>query len=384
MTTREDIATSPPKPTQEPWDSPTYTCPWCRTVFAPTFHQRKNRKWGNVEFSYCKIECRYAAIGNLTKLHVPPGIKGKRGPVRGPCQQCGEMYRSHHNRYFCSLQCYIRSPKFVAASREAAKRGLPVGKSCRGCGTAFEVEYKKRKYRHFCRPACRRKYFADRFDRWVANPESIALPQNYDEFLDREALSCPVDGCEWDGVNLSIHCNHVHGIPSDRLKEMLGFNKTTGLCTPAVSEALRLRDNCPGLSAEALAAMRPASSVRKRELRAEGREHARKASADMAHTVDPDKPTVPCRQCGAAVEQMVTGKRVFCSFACQSACHRALGRARRLEKKYPLTCSQCGANFLGTTYQKNGSAAGMPVACSGTCRTRLNRHRRPPAEGGPS
>jgi hypothetical protein len=365
---------------QEPWDSPVYTCPWCRTAFSPTFHQRRNRKQGNSEFSYCKIECRYAAIGNLTKLQVPPGIKGKRGPVRGPCQQCGEMYRSHHNRFFCSLQCYIRSPKFVAAQREADKGAGPVAKSCRGCGVDFEVAYKGRKYRHFCRPTCRRKYFADRFDRWVANPESIALPQNYDEFLDRETLSCPVDGCEWEGANLSIHCNHVHGIPSDRFKEILGFNKTTGLCTPAVSEALRSRDNCPGLSAEALAEMRPKTSGGRAELRPEGREHARKMSADLATTIDPNKPPVPCRHCGVPVSQMMIGKRVFCSPACQQDCHKALGRARRLEKKHPLICSKCGASFLGTKYQNDGAAAGKPVACSGRCRARLNR--RPAKENG--
>jgi hypothetical protein len=90
--------------------------------------------------------------------------------------------------------------------------------------------------RKFCNDFCRRRYFAERFDRFIANPEDIALPQNFDEFLNRDELPCLIEGCEWIGVKLGQHINIVHGIPQEQFKEMVGFNRRTALMGVAARE----------------------------------------------------------------------------------------------------------------------------------------------------
>ena len=66
------------------------------------------------------------------------------------------------------------------------------------------AKIKNRNYiKKFCSKDCRRLHYAERFDRWVANPETLALPQCYDEFLMQEELPCLIDGCEWKGKHLA-------------------------------------------------------------------------------------------------------------------------------------------------------------------------------------
>ena len=92
--------------------------------------------------------------------------------------------------------------------------------------------------RRFCSRPCFREWNAKRFDRWFATPESLALPQGYDEFLTKKSLPCLVHGCDWVGDNLSIHMNHAHGICADEFKRLAGFNKGTGVVSPSTSRKL--------------------------------------------------------------------------------------------------------------------------------------------------
>ncbi len=167
------------------------------------------------------------------------------------CAHCGKDFRSREERRYCSVRCYVTSPEAKARFTEAGKKaqaerlGRPVGVmtewTCLHCGDKRLVNREKDKGKRFCRQTCYRAYMAERFDRYIANPETIALPQCYDDFLDREELPCLVEGCTWVGKHLSSHANLAHGIPADQFKKMAGFNKTTGLVSKDVSEVMSRR-----------------------------------------------------------------------------------------------------------------------------------------------
>ena len=82
---------------------------------------------------------------------------------------------------------------------------------------------------------------AKRFDRWIANPQTLALPQAYDEFLTGEELPCLVEGCNWRGQWLSLHMNYTHGVPADEFKRAAGFNLKSGIISGPMREALAQR-----------------------------------------------------------------------------------------------------------------------------------------------
>lgn len=372
--------------TIEPWDAPEYVCGGCAKAFVPTDSQRRNRRWngnGN-NVSYCSAPCRHTAVGRKCRTPDPEGVdrstvKGKSGPVRGPCKRCGCLFRSASpSKVFCSMGCYLGSDEFQTMVRENAKRINETKRAaagsadptkatvvvvCQHCGGERELPFSRRSQR-FCNKRCRRGFYAARFDRWIANPESIALPQNYDEFLDRDELPCVIEGCGWVGPHLSQHCNHVHGVNAAQLKEMLGFNKGTGLCGRAFSAFLAGRPN-----QDMIKEFRHTGPIPQRphDLRAEGRERARKASSLMANSIDPSKPPKPCRHCGKPVPQMVMGVAYYCDVACRDAVYRGRNRAKQNERKHPMACAACGVAFLGTDGQKAKLDAGQPVNCRKGC-----------------
>ena len=94
------------------------------------------------------------------------------------------------------------------------------------------------KSRKFCNQRCYRAYMRDRFDRWVASRETIGTLNNYDEFLSSEELFCLVDGCGWQGRNLSTHMNFAHGVQADEFKRAAGFNLTTGVISAPLAELM--------------------------------------------------------------------------------------------------------------------------------------------------
>lgn len=177
-------------------------------------------------------------------------IKGRRGPVRGPCKTCGVPFRSYGAKFYCSQACYAASPELSARLARHREQFLKLHprcvRPCLSCGS--EVQSKRSAARAYCSNLCRRRYFAERFDRWVANPESIALPQNFDEFMLSSVLTCPVDGCGWSGMNLGNHVNFVHGIPARQFKKLCGFNISTGLVTPELSQKMSDRGQQRDLS----------------------------------------------------------------------------------------------------------------------------------------
>jgi hypothetical protein len=112
-------------------------------------------------------------------------------------------------------------------------------KNCVGCGIEFPLSQSDWDSGwRFHNKLCRRKYQSERFDRWIASPETMPLPQNYDEFLTDNILSCLVEGCRWIGHNLSTHMNFTHGLDALNFKVQAGFNLRTGVISAPMSEKM--------------------------------------------------------------------------------------------------------------------------------------------------
>ncbi len=77
--------------------------------------------------------------------------------------------------------------------------------------------------------------------RFIANPETVSLPQNFDEFLDRAELPCLIEGCGWSGKHLTIHVNAAHGIRAADFKRATGFNVGSGLVGSELARPLSER-----------------------------------------------------------------------------------------------------------------------------------------------
>lgn len=174
-----------------------------------------------------------------------------------------------------------------------------------------------KKHHKYCSMVCYREYMAARFDRYIASPESLALPQNYDEFLSRDELPCLIEGCGWSGQRLSNHMNLTHGIKKQKFKEMAGFNATTGVCTPDQSRKMSEGRIGIGWGADYMDYLR---SLQRRgvvppdsyEPRLEAKEHMAKARALM---VRPEREFL-CVGCGGVIKTTALIKK-YCTTECR-------------------------------------------------------------------
>jgi len=180
---------------------------------------------------------------------------------------------------------------------------------------------KSRPAKKYCSTTCYRSYMAKRFDRWIANPEKMSLPQCYDEFLDREELTCVVEGCSWKGKHLTVHMNLKHGQKSDEFKRATGFNLSTGVVSKSLAQALRERE-CVGIPPDEMAFLSELgheaianNPIRYRSL--EGREHANKSRALAG-----PGPIRVCEGCGKEFQQSTPfGRAKFCTIKCRNAAY---------------------------------------------------------------
>ena len=316
-------------------------CGHCGARFKGSDSQARKVKYEK-QAVYCSATCRTAAISQKAREQAAmEGKKLRKGVLSGPCKTCGKLFESRIDKMFCSLDCYTKSEQFkgmvaenlkkagslesIHRRAQAAKLGQDV--PCLECGTEFyqKLPSKGRAARKFCDTTCYRSYLAKRFDRWVANPEGMALPQCYDEFLDREELACVVDGCDWHGQHLTLHMNQAHGVRADEFKRAAGFNLSTGVIAKPLAVALRERgllgvaanmDDADRAAALALSQKALAANpIRYRSL--EGREHAKKARSMLG--VGPQR---TCDGCGALFQQSTPmGKAKYCSIECRDSAY---------------------------------------------------------------
>lgn len=276
------------------------------------------------------------AIAIAREMATESGIKGSKGPLRGPCALCGTQFRSYANKRFCSLVCYSRSGERAARARESLEKARAMGRAsyksrltvaCAHCGDEKEVRPSlKGRLWNFCNRVCMRAFYSARFDAFIANPESIALPQNYDEFLDNTELRCPVRGCDWIGKALSYHARLVHCIKAEDFKMMLGFNITSGLISKDLASRLsEAKQAVPrDLQLENVARMREGARVAPRAyVSLESTEHRRKA--------------------------MMFRPRVYQPLSEETKRKISETKRQRRRPLDPLTCSACGCVFYPMT-----------------------------------
>lgn len=318
------------------------TCSHCACHFEGTYKQQYNaQKTGSRPF--CSTACRLADASKRLSTEVP---------TRGPCQHCGSMFKSRREAMFCDMNCYMASDRYKEVREtarlkslepesrmklsEANKRGADV--ACLECGTEF---YQKRETtshskRLFCSRPCYRTYLAARYDRWIANPQSMSLPQAYDEFLDRHELPCLIHGCDWRGVHLSTHVNIAHGIKAKEFKRASGFNLSTGLIGKELAQrlserakagvALKTMDEVQHAAAIALSTQTLQSPEYVAYSSLEGCEHRVKAQIFTRLLPGPDR---VCDGCGMTFQQKSPmGKAKFCSIPCRTAAYAKLKRSR--------------------------------------------------------
>lgn len=319
-------------------------CEQCGGIFAPTNYRNR----------FCSVPCS-------TKYHnSKPGINNC-----GPCPTCGKRFNSKYkSKVFCNMDCYLSSEqmqRMLAENRAKVNPRIGEPKICKGCG----VEFPRSKRTVYCTKVCMRKYFTERFDRWIANPETIALPQNFDEFLSQSVLTCPVADCEWEGEFLGAHVNFEHGITAREFKKLCGFNVTTGLIGTELSSFFSERAKVAlengqlriGVPPECVPVAKPGD----RYISLEQKEHHRKARALL-----PKHSTaiLACLQCGCDVQQPYSGKKKYCSVSCRNK-HYDTGTLE-------MVCSGCGTGFIGTRSQERRAEKGGSVFCSMPCRQQHN------------
>lgn len=358
-------------------DNPERACPHCKILFTPRYKERRK--------IYCSQRCysqsnqRKVLGREIAAKHLVPLTQQRKGTSKygiGVCAKCHKEFRSRYEgRQFCSISCYTTSDEFQRRIRQQSKRlqaksyeaaGLDpdvrLTKPCLECGTEMLVQPKELQTKKFCSQHCYRLYMAARFDRWIAAPQTLALPQGYDEFLTQEELPCLFDDCDWIGRRLGNHVNFAHGITALDFKALAGFNRKTALCTSECSEALK-----PNGLALAAFHLRPGEkptslSPAERSVRLEGREHIRKAQTILRHQ-GPGQET-SCRGCDRAFTVPPMQHQYFCSKQCRTRYYS--------RRRFELECDHCGARFLGTPQQHQRKKRAMAICCSAECRNARN------------
>ena len=348
-------------------------CGHCQSTFQGVDWQARKVKYEQ-RIVYCSDTCSKAASSNRAQEQaIREGKKPRKGVLSGPCKTCGKKFESRIDKMFCSMDCYIKSDQFremqskywapsaevKAKISEQLKKGKDV--PCIECGTEFYQKQpsKGKPARKFCGTPCYRTYLSKRFDRWVANPEGMALPQCYDEFLDREELACVVDGCDWHGQHLTLHMNQAHGIVADEFKRAAGFNLGTGVIAKPLAEALRERiavgvaagmDDNARVAALALSQKSLAGNyIRYKSL--EGREHAKKSRSMLG-----PGPQRICAGCSTVFQQSTPmGKALYCSRDCRDNAYaeqrHAIAKKPVRQKDGTLRWESPNAELTGDTHE---------------------------------
>lgn len=328
-------------------------CTGCGKIFSLTKKQQFNNRHGRS--IYCSKECYW--------------IKGRGfqyGGHKAVCKTCGKEFISRiKGKIYCNMKCYWNDPRALERLRKRnIARSISIKTKCAYCDAELIIKPAKIGKRNFCNHSHYRFYLADRFDRWIASPQAIALPQNYDEFLSQEELPCLIEGCDWSGKSLSQHMNFEHGITADQFKRLAGFNLKSGIVTPELSEQMRNS----ALSRIARIGMFPIGDPRngKRSdyISLEAKEHFAKARMLLLAEPISKTRTGTCRWCGKDVPQPYFSRKLYCSIQCRSEFYKA--------QKYPLVCSQCGNRFGGSQHQQRRANRNLEVFCSLSCRQAHN------------
>jgi len=294
-------------------------CNHCKGVFSGSLKQALKVVYEGRN-SYCSDACSKAFMRERFSKPIPN---------RGACLTCEKDFFSRREAKFCGMKCYTGSKQFsqmLADSREKASKAESVAKRikaqrtgeekpCLECGTLVYAK-KCEKKKKYCSKICYRAYMAKRFDRQIASPDQMALPQGYDGFLDRSLLTCTVIGCDWQGHHLSVHMNAAHGITAAEFKRAAGFNKSTGVVSKPTGQRLRERA-LVGIAMDSSywgTIDKNHNTGHEHRDSLEAKEHRAKARALAG-----DAPMRKCECCGSVFQQSTAfGKTLYCTKLCRS------------------------------------------------------------------
>jgi hypothetical protein len=400
---------------------PDVSCAWCTKAFRPdkagrlfccqacSIAKRSADAKAAKEHAHCSVEgcarpvkTRGMCSGHYQTWNRLNAATGFHRKYSGTCEHCKAAFFSAKPKKFCSMNCYIASDHMRDLMREKREKswakmgvvpGLRIEVQCLNCGEKREFfpsfaknggNPHRNTPRRFCNRMCYRLFMAKRFDRWFATPETIALPQGYDEFLTKNELPCLVDGCTWVGKNLSTHMNYTHGVPAHEFKRLAGFNHKTGVVSATCRAKLgRKGSGKPELFK--LAKKAPIGAPRM-QLRNEGREHLHKSRLLFKESGVPrvyaprTKTERVCQSCGF--------RWLSSSNKTVSLCRPCVGKAR-IERQRddapsrPLVCDVCTRVFLvsriraANTKQKKRLNPQSLTTCSAECRRTLKARNVP-------
>jgi hypothetical protein len=340
-------------------------CGHCEAIFKGSDSQAFKVKYEKTVV-YCSVICRSA--GRTKKLRKPI-------PQCGPCPTCKQPFFSRNKeKIYCSMACYASSDQMKAMLAENRARGTKLlaeeqqdnegsylgqqtklrlaairqaqGKTagkdvnCLECGTVFwqKPASKNRPVKKFCTHVCYRLYKAKRFDRWIANPEQLQLPQNYDEFLSREELPCIIEGCDWHGNFLSLHVNQAHGITAAEFKRAAGFNLTSGIVSEPLARKLQERD-ISGVALDVMQGLWQKGLVAIAKLKEEGllyrskESHENKTKGRVLHSTQPG-PIRTCLGCSVVFQQSTPyGRALYCTPQCRDAYYAEQKRVKNPKRR---------------------------------------------------
>lgn len=295
-------------------------CGHCKSKFKGSDSQSRKVKYEKMVV-YCSGICRSASHSKkATEQALREGKTLRKGVLRPACPVCNKKFESRYDKKYCSLECYNKSPEFISMAKNNMEKGRKTSsvkwaekmkKICPVCSKEFRADRSKRK---FCSQLCARKFRADLFDSWIANPQHITLPQCYDEFMLQNELPCLVDGCDWKGQHLSIHLNNSHGIRADDFKRAAGFNLHTGLIAPKLSKKLSKRAKVGVALTEYDKTPKNEPKKIRNYKSLEGKEHAKKA-----RMLAGEGQKRICEGCGVEFTQSTPfGKALYCTKECRN------------------------------------------------------------------
>lgn len=314
-------------------------CAWCNKGFTGSYSQAKHFYYEGFN-ACCSKECRDKSIEkNRNKTLIEKGKTIRKGTMSGPCLECSKMYPTKKtDRQYCSMSCYTKSDAFKKRLQKSSIKGREASKlnwdekmkaKCSYCEEVFRSPRSrdnKKGLQAFCSSLCYRKYKAELFDIWTANPQQIGSITNYDEFLTGDSLlSCPIDSCEWEGKHLSVHVVNHHGLLARDFKKLAGFNITSGLVCEDTHKKLCDRPLAgTALKGDILSIYKKRNPIFGGYISEERRQSCKKTIAMLSQENGPDR---VCAGCGVTFQQAsYFGRQKYCAIKCRTEHYRTKGK----------------------------------------------------------
>ncbi len=282
-------------------------CANCGKRFVISASARCRKRKHNKEV-FCSKTCAHIYRGH----HV--------GGYEIKCKTCGkEIIAAYKDKIFCSLDCYIADEEMqerLKSWRDKRRNAITV--ECANCKKEITRKMSKIGKNNFCDQSCYREFMAGRFDRYINSDLTIEQMNNYDEFLSREILPCPVDGCNWEGEQLSLHMNFEHGINAKEFKDLAGFNQSTAVVTKDVLQKYKdvdrtyALDNLNNIITEEYRR----SPWPKHSASRECKEHIKKSRGLYQGS------EFVCPICGKTFTRVHYGKQIYCSIPCRDIAYK--------------------------------------------------------------